>query len=129
MTCWSLALWDPAALLKASLELSLSCTCWAHSSERNATPTPASFDRGPKYRHNKATDARVKSRSTWGVTSGRRGGSKTVRKGGGNHMYEFATIALLGLALYKVMDLVGALGHLSRAGTVTLTILLGVGLT
>jgi len=44
-------------------------------------------------------------------------------------MYEFATIALLGLALYKVMDLVGALGHLSRAATVTLTILLGVGLT
>jgi ABC-type sulfate transport system permease component len=44
-------------------------------------------------------------------------------------MYEFATIALLGLALYKVMDLVGALGHLSRAATITLTILLGVGLT
>ena len=44
-------------------------------------------------------------------------------------MYEFATIALLGLALYKVMDLVGSLGHLSRAASITLTILLGVGLT
>jgi len=44
-------------------------------------------------------------------------------------MYEFATVALLGLALYKVMDLLGALGHLSRAATITLTILLGVGLT
>ena len=44
-------------------------------------------------------------------------------------MYEFATIALLGLALYKVMDLVGALGHVSRAAAITLTILLGVGLT
>src|SRR5436190_21574348 len=86
MTCWSLALWDPAALLNESLELSLSSTCWAHSSERNATPTPASFsDRGPKYRHNKATDARVKSGSTWGVTSERIPESKQVRKGGGNH--------------------------------------------
>ena len=44
-------------------------------------------------------------------------------------MYEFATVALLGLALYKVMDLVEDLGHLSRATTVTLTILFGVGLT
>jgi len=44
-------------------------------------------------------------------------------------MYEFATIALLGLALYKVMDLVSDLGHVSRAAALTLTILLGVGLT
>ena len=44
-------------------------------------------------------------------------------------MYEFATIALLGLALYKVMDVVSDLGHLSRTAALTLTILLGVGLT
>ena len=44
-------------------------------------------------------------------------------------MYEFATIALLGLAVCKVIDLAGNLGHLSRAATITLTILLGVGLT
>ena len=44
-------------------------------------------------------------------------------------MYEFATIALLGLALYAVMQLVGSLGHLSRRTGVILTILLGVGLT
>ena len=44
-------------------------------------------------------------------------------------MYEFATIALLALALYKVMDLVEDLGHVSRATRITLTILLGVGLT
>jgi len=44
-------------------------------------------------------------------------------------MYEFATIALLGLALYAVMQLVGSLAHLSRTTSVTLTILLGVGLT
>src|SRR5947209_8062281 len=44
-------------------------------------------------------------------------------------MHEFATVVLLGLALYKVMGLVGELGHLSRPATITLTILLGVGLT
>ena len=44
-------------------------------------------------------------------------------------MYEFATIALLGLALYTVMELVGTLGNLSRTAAITLTILLGVGLT
>ena len=44
-------------------------------------------------------------------------------------MYEFATIALIGLALYKVIDLIGSLGHLSKAASVTLAILLGVGLT
>ena len=44
-------------------------------------------------------------------------------------MYEFATIALLGLAVCKLVDLVGNLGHLSRAATITLAILMGVGLT
>ena len=44
-------------------------------------------------------------------------------------MYEFATIALLGLAVCKLVDLVGNLGHLSRATTITLAILMGVGLT
>jgi hypothetical protein len=44
-------------------------------------------------------------------------------------MYEFATIALLGLAVCKVIDLVGNLGHLSRAATITLAVLMGLGLT
>jgi hypothetical protein len=44
-------------------------------------------------------------------------------------MYEFATIALLGLAVSKLVDLAGNLGHLSRAATITLSILMGVGLT
>jgi len=44
-------------------------------------------------------------------------------------MYEFATIVFLGLAVCKVIDLVGSLGHLSRAATITVVVLLGVGLT
>ena len=44
-------------------------------------------------------------------------------------MYEFATIALLGLAVCKLVDLAGNLGHLSRAAKITLAILMGVGLT
>ena len=44
-------------------------------------------------------------------------------------MYEFATIALLALALYKVMDLVDGVGHLSRTASIVVTILFGVGLT
>ncbi len=44
-------------------------------------------------------------------------------------MYEFATVALLALALYKVMDLVGGATRVSPATRITLTILLGVGLT
>jgi hypothetical protein len=44
-------------------------------------------------------------------------------------MYELATIVLLGLALSMVIDVVGNLGHLSRAATITLAVLLGIGLT
>ena len=44
-------------------------------------------------------------------------------------MYEFATIALLGLAVCKLVDLAGNLGHLSRAAKITLAVLMGVGLT
>ena len=44
-------------------------------------------------------------------------------------MYEFATVALLGLAVCKLVDLVGNLGHLSRAAKITLAVLMGVGLT
>ena len=44
-------------------------------------------------------------------------------------MYEFATIALLGLAACKLVDLVGHLGSLSRATKITLAVLVGVGLT
>ena len=44
-------------------------------------------------------------------------------------MYEFATVVLLGLALSMVVDLVGNAGHLSRGATITLAVLLGVGLT
>ena len=44
-------------------------------------------------------------------------------------MYEFATIALLGLAVCKLVDVGGNLGHLSRAARITLAVLLGVGLT
>jgi len=44
-------------------------------------------------------------------------------------MYEFATIALLGLAVCKLVDLVGHLGSLSRAAKITLAVLMGVGLT
>ena len=43
-------------------------------------------------------------------------------------MYEFATIALLGLAVCKLIDLAGNLGHLSRASKITLAVLMGVGL-
>jgi hypothetical protein len=44
-------------------------------------------------------------------------------------MYEFATIALLGLAVCKMIDLVGHLGTLSRATKIALAVLVGVGLT
>jgi hypothetical protein len=44
-------------------------------------------------------------------------------------MYEFATIALLGLAVCKLVDLVGNLGTLSRATKITLAVFMGVGLT
>ena len=44
-------------------------------------------------------------------------------------MYEFATIALLGLAACKLVDLAGNLGTLSRATKITVTMLVGVGLT
>jgi len=44
-------------------------------------------------------------------------------------MHEFATVVLLGLALSMVIDLVGNLGHVSRAATITLAVLLGIGLT
>ena len=44
-------------------------------------------------------------------------------------MYEFATIALLGLVVCKLVDLVGNLGHVSRATKITLALLIGAGLT
>ena len=44
-------------------------------------------------------------------------------------MYEFATVLFLGLALSVVIDLVGGLGRLSRPATITLAVLLGIGLT
>jgi hypothetical protein len=44
-------------------------------------------------------------------------------------MYEFATIALLGLAVCKLVDLAGNLGTLSRATKITLAVLMGVGVT
>ena len=44
-------------------------------------------------------------------------------------MYEFATVALLGLAVCKLVDLGGHLGTLSRAAKITLAVLMGVGLT
>jgi hypothetical protein len=44
-------------------------------------------------------------------------------------MYEFATVALLGLAVCKLVDLGSNLGTLSRATKITLAVLMGVGLT
>ena len=44
-------------------------------------------------------------------------------------MYVFATVALLGLTVCKLVDLAGNLGHLSRAAKITLAVLMGVGLT
>ncbi|MFN2543647.1 MAG: hypothetical protein ABR600_03615 [Actinomycetota bacterium] len=44
-------------------------------------------------------------------------------------MYEFATVALLGLAVCKLVDLGGHLGTMSRAAKITLAVLAGVGLT
>ena len=44
-------------------------------------------------------------------------------------MYEFATVALLGLAVCKLVDLGGHLGSLSRAAKITLAVLFGVGVT
>src|SRR6266568_1891942 len=44
-------------------------------------------------------------------------------------MYEFATIALLGLAVCKLVDLGSNHGSLSRAAKITLAVLVGVGLT
>jgi hypothetical protein len=43
-------------------------------------------------------------------------------------MYEFATIALLGLAVCKLVDLAGHVGTPSRATKVTLAVLIGLGL-
>ena len=44
-------------------------------------------------------------------------------------MYEFATIALLGLAVCKLVDLAGHVTTLSRATKITLAVLMGVGIT
>jgi hypothetical protein len=43
-------------------------------------------------------------------------------------MYEFATVALLGLAVCKLVDVVGHYGNTSRATKTTLAVLMGLGL-
>src|SRR2546423_1444518 len=126
MTCWSLAVCEPAALLNESLEFSLSWTCVAHSSERNFTPTSSSsFATGGRSMP-PAANCRVRQPASHEgrfAPCNRAGLWSVHRSSKGRwhpHLYEFATIALLGLAVCKLVDWVGTLGPLSRTATITL---------
>src|SRR5437764_15416177 len=120
MTCWIRALMAPAEDFICSLFCRALLTSSAHSLDRNLTATmPPSAGREPAQyiRSLRRADRRSPPLLPRGARS-----SLSEPEGGARNMYEFATVALLGLFLAQLVDLVGRIRPISLTARTVLTL-------